>query len=480
MYPDTDFGATLSDDCSRRDFLSYGASVPLLAGLSVSRTPGSGMADVRQTWSEANGITTTPVPYRDLLFGITSDGLLMATNVESEVNTWELSLGGFPYDDGLAVIGDTLLAGSSTGRLVAVEPASGDVQWQRTLSHPVMGFARDGTNVVVSSTGGLHSIALDDGRILWEAELALYRYGLSFDYVFGAVPTVVGDGVFVRTESGVTALSTSDGQLIWEQSVPKNTRDLIHGANLAVASETIFAVSDVLRAIDIRTGDVRWTVEGEAAGRSLYNRGFVSPVTDGSSVYTGIGTVQSFNADSGATNWIGGGFPAFLNPLTYDPETTTLYVSTVAENEMKVVRMNPDAGTELWQVVVGETRSGYALSRSEISRPIPHDGSVYVACRGTSISISERELDLTDSDSSTPTVTEDTGPDDSENQEREPQTTNTGQTTDPSTGEYRGLISNNPNTDIGNQLGDMYVLTLLSTALSIFVMLGQAFRRRGE
>jgi outer membrane protein assembly factor BamB len=290
----------------------------------------------------------------------------------------------------------------------------------------------------------------------------------------------VGDGVFVRTESGVTALSTSDGQLIWEQSVPKNTRDLIHGANLAVANETIFVVSDVLRAIDIRTGDVRWTVEGEAAGRSLYNRGFVSPVTDGSSVYTGIGTVQSFNADSGATNWTGGGFPAFLNPLTYDPETTTLYVSTVAESEMKVVGINSNAGTELWQVVVGETRSGYALSRSEISRPIPHDASVYVACRGTSISISERELDLTDSDSSTPTVTEDTGPDDSENQEREPQTTNTGQTTDPSTGEYRGLISNNPNTDIGNQLGDMYVLTLLSTALSIFVMLGQAFRRRGE
>jgi outer membrane protein assembly factor BamB len=454
--------------------------LPLLAGLTPEQF-GSGVSDFQQTWSEENDSSTTPTLYQDLLFVITGDGLLVALNLETDVRVWERSLGGFPYDDALAIIDGTLLAGSSTGRLVAIEPTTGKVQWQRTLSHPVIGFAEDGANIIVSSTGGLHSVALTDGQVVWETELNPYRYGTSFDYVFGAVPTVVGNGAFIRTESGVIALSTSNGQLLWDQSVPKNSRDLIHGGNLAVAGETLFAVSDVLRAIDIRTGDVSWTIEEEAADRSHYYRGFVSPVTDGTSVYTGIETIQSFDTESGATNWTGGGYPAFLNPLSYDPETTTLYMSTVSESNMLVVGMNPDAGTELWQAVVGETRSGYALSRSEISRPIPHAGSIYVACRGTSIALSEREVSFSTSTTSTPArVNEDSETSQPENQVSRTQDPESEDNLDRPTEEYRGLISNNPQSDIVTQGGSFYTLTLVSTVLSLIMLVGQLLRRERE
>jgi outer membrane protein assembly factor BamB len=80
----------------------------------------------------------------------------------------------------------TLDASSGTGRLVALDAATGRSLWERRLPSPVFGCATVSNDVVLTATfdGVVHAFAAEDGSAVWQARM---RAGVN------ACPAVAGD-----------------------------------------------------------------------------------------------------------------------------------------------------------------------------------------------------------------------------------------------------------------------------------------------
>lgn len=118
--------------------------------------------------------------------------------------------------------GQTVITGFDNGRLVAVDLASGDVQWENMLSPPTgrSDLDRladiDGDIAVVGQdiyASGYHgrvaSLAAESGQVLWARELSTFE-GVTADW----------NNVYTTLENGeVVALNRSSGTEIWRQGV---------------------------------------------------------------------------------------------------------------------------------------------------------------------------------------------------------------------------------------------------------------------
>lgn len=169
--------------------------------------------------------------------------------------------------DGMVVIGD------DSGRVTAFDIDDGTQLWQQEVTGAVRGGAASDGEAIYVAGEGHEVLALDmSGKVLWRTEVSGRGEGLEGTRVF-ATPTVAGDLVIVTlvranvsAEPAVVALDRLTGEIAW-QAVDVAGLKTGNWANIrssvAVAGDVVVfgeAYSDSLVALDLQTGQTRWSV----------------------------------------------------------------------------------------------------------------------------------------------------------------------------------------------------------------------------
>ncbi len=120
-----------------------------------------------------------------------------------------------------AVSMGTLYAGFSDGAVVALDPESGIVKWERALSNDGREFLDVDTTPVVDDQGrvfvasykdGIYALNGENGEVLWNTATA----GIT-----GAIGR--GDVVFASGDRGLTAVLADDGKVLWGLPLEKKS-----------------------------------------------------------------------------------------------------------------------------------------------------------------------------------------------------------------------------------------------------------------
>jgi outer membrane protein assembly factor BamB len=283
---------------------------PLVAGDRVFVLGYSGnlyalrLSDGRKIWTAAVGseLDSTPAIWNNLVVvpGVdTSGGFMAAYDVASGVRRWRTRLGGNPYGfmTAPAVFGGNLYLSAGT-TVYSLSASTGRLRWKTSVSTSEDGVVdgpvavSGGGEFVVAAGNDGHVYSLDaaTGAVRWDVKAGggIHRGGPAIYTGIVYVPEGRTDG----SEGGgfdICALQVSDGRLLWRSYAG----DDVHvtpaaGKGLVV----IGSIDEGLRALDSRTGALRWTApyEGEVWG---------APVLANGVIY--VGTDQQLVAHSAAT-----------------------------------------------------------------------------------------------------------------------------------------------------------------------------------
>ena len=170
--------------------------------------------------------------------------------------------GGLAYDEG------KLYVTTNFAQLIALDPKTGDELWRHTLPAPVRGgpTVRGGRILVVTVDNETLALSAEDGHPLWR------HSGISEVAALVGAPSVAIDGNTVLapyTSGELFALRIENGTVEWSDVLASIKRtdqvaELTDIRGLPVVDHgKVYAVgnSDVLAAIDLRTGRRIWDKE---------------------------------------------------------------------------------------------------------------------------------------------------------------------------------------------------------------------------
>lgn len=180
---------------------------------------------------------------------------LIALDAGSGERLWQ-----YPHSltrfSGVAVTSDTIYATetgdseSETGRIIALDPVTGDERWTETLDivH-VAPVASSGGVLVGTDAGRLHAFS-PTGEKRWVRQVITARHGF-----LSACPALGTNYVFVPSNNGqvTKALDRETGDTVWEQET-----GLVHGSPAVGASNVYFNSDDALFAFSRSSGEVQW------------------------------------------------------------------------------------------------------------------------------------------------------------------------------------------------------------------------------
>ena len=260
-------------------------------------------------------------------------GALVAVDLDRGMVRWrrDIATGIAPSS------GDGLVFIATEGGVQALEPSTGAARWRTTLPGALLTITWDtGWLLCSNATGDLAALRASDGELVWRAELGATLVG----------PPVAGlDRVYVPLDGGrIVSLELATGARSWERVVPGRvmgvhavdsqlivgtTGNAVFSLDLAsgrqrwrwrvgadpagpAASDdrhVYFAARDnVLRAVDVRSGNLRWTVDlpsRPVGGPQILPGAIVVPLSTSVAAFdpaTGkaIGSVATMGEISGA------------------------------------------------------------------------------------------------------------------------------------------------------------------------------------
>jgi outer membrane protein assembly factor BamB len=282
---------------------------------------------------------------------------------------WSTSVGGggekLRLALGLAEADGTVFAAARSGRVRAIDAASGRTRWQTDTKLELSAGPGVGGGLVVVGTNGGRLVALDaaTGQQRWTAQM-------SGEVL--APPLVAGDRVIVRTVDGrLRALAASDGTEHWtvEDQVPRLS---LRGTAPPVAAGDVVVGgfdSGRVMAVSLASGETLWqaqisTPRGRSELERLADVDGAARVSGGDVYAVGYqGRVAMMALDSGQIWWA-------RDVSSYrglDLDGDQLYVST---SDGEVVALRRRDGSVIWQQ--------QGLKRRGISTPAIHAGAVVV------------------------------------------------------------------------------------------------------
>ena len=251
----------------------------------------------KKVWSSSAGegsssdgkLTASPIALSGRIFTLDAEGNVTAFSASTGARAWRTSLtpGGEDADEGygggIAADNGRLYVATGFGTLVALDPQSGNVLWQKSLETPIRSSptAAKGKVFVVTTEGRFYCLSGEDGTELWR-----YR-GLSerASLLSNTSPAVAGNTVVVPFPSGdVVAVDISTGQAQWRESVARgrarssSLASLNDSARPVIDSGVVYAVghSGRMIATEQKTGKRLWsqsvggTQQPWVAGQSVY------------------------------------------------------------------------------------------------------------------------------------------------------------------------------------------------------------------
>ncbi len=268
-------------------------------------------ADAKVLWQASVGGSAdydfTPVVDGKAVYAASQTGDITKLDAETGKPVWKISAG--EKLSGGTGAGDSLvLVGTPKGMVLAFDQAAGKPLWKAKVASEVLSAPRVYNGVVVVRSGDSRIYGLDavDGKRKWVYERATPTLSLR-----SSAGVVIDDAgvAFVGFAGGkLVALNSADGKIVWEASValPKGTTEIER-----IADVTSLPVADgryvYASAYNGRTVGIERT-----SGRVLWNRdiaSYVGMAVDGSTVYItqSNGAVYSLDYSSGKSFWRQGG-----------------------------------------------------------------------------------------------------------------------------------------------------------------------------
>jgi outer membrane protein assembly factor BamB len=282
---------------------------------------------------------------------------------------WSTSVGGggekLRLALGLAEQDGTVFAAARSGRVRAIDAATGRTRWQTDTKLDLSAGPGVGAGLVVVGTNGGQLVALDaaSGQTRWTTQM-------SGEVL--APPLVAGDRVIVRTVDGrLRALAVGDGQESWtvEDQVPRLS--LRGTAPPVLAGDAVVSGFDSGRvlAVSLASGETLWqaqvsTPRGRSELERLADVDAAVRVSGGDVYAVGYqGRIAMMALDSGQIWWA-------RDVSSYrglDLDGDQLYVST---SDGDVVALRRRDGSVIWQQ--------QGLKRRGLGTPAIHAGTVIV------------------------------------------------------------------------------------------------------
>jgi len=227
-------------------------------------------ADIGAAGGFRRRITAQPVVAGGRVFTMDSAAVVTAYDVARGGRIWRLdtqakgdrssNVGG-----GIAVDGDILYAGTGRAEVLALEAATGKINWRKSLGAPVRAAPTiaDGRLFVLTLDNQLQALASDDGRRLWG-----YQASSPDTNVLGLPAPAYADGLVVAGfgSGDLVALRAASGSVAWSDSLASargrnSMLDLSAVSGLPVVADgRVYAGSlgGLLLSLDLRSGRRLW------------------------------------------------------------------------------------------------------------------------------------------------------------------------------------------------------------------------------
>ncbi|MCB2202119.1 PQQ-like beta-propeller repeat protein [bacterium] len=185
---------------------------------------------------------------------------------------------------GTILVNNSLIIGSSTGEVLALDPLDGSIRWKFGTESRIAVPASAGYGLIFQPVDGNEVIALDDTD-------GTERYRVSLKAPVAA-PVALGNLACVADIGGtVTAFDPEDGTVVWQQSIgqPIWAAPAVSGTTLIVGNS-----GGQIIGLDANSGVIRWTFETHKVVRA-------APLLVGSFVVAAnlAGEVFVLNAQTG-------------------------------------------------------------------------------------------------------------------------------------------------------------------------------------
>lgn len=199
------------------------------------------------------------------------------------------------------VAGDIVVVRSGDGRIFALDARDGKRKWAYQRATPALTLRSQAGVVVMRGAvfagfpgGKLVALKLADGKVGWEANVALPRGTTELERVadVAGLPVVDGDRVCaVAFQGRVACFDISSGNLLWARELSSSTGLAVDQRNVYVADER-----GAVHALDKASGASVWRQD------KLFARGLSAPLALGGQIAVGDfeGQVHFLAPDSGA------------------------------------------------------------------------------------------------------------------------------------------------------------------------------------
>lgn len=348
---------------------------------AVDDSPWTPLAARGSSWSGAvDASSLAPGRHRIQVRATAPDGEFRYETMEVDRSgsarsriAWELPVGG-QLQGALAAHGDTVVAGSTAGRVVAVDvtqPAGRRIRWSAGVGavHRGAAFSSDGERVYVPSADH-HLWALDarTGRTVWKS---------GFDKPVMSTPLVhadaAGERILVVAEDRLRCLD-ADGATLFEAGVPVRS-----AGRAACDGERVYVGAGDGRAYayDLRTGAALWsflaTDRTDSYRKLIYGPwdDWIEVLPDGSVLISTVANAFAVDPVTGAERWRVTGSHIFAPSLLL-PDGGLLLTT-----EWGVVSVvDPATGATRWTT--------QAVPRAVNAGPVqdPRDGTIWLVSVG--------------------------------------------------------------------------------------------------
>jgi outer membrane protein assembly factor BamB len=326
--------------------------------------------------SKRHHITAPPIAFGGRLFVMDGSADVSAHDAHTGAQVWRVNImpkskrdreawgGGLAYADG------KIYASSGFREVVEIDAKTGKIGWRVATDAPVHAAptVADGRVFVVDVNDELLALDAGSGLQLWTYQALTEPARI----LAASSPAVANDTLVASFASGeLVALRAANGNELWNAPLARASRtnalsEIRDIAGRPVIYKTdVFAVShaDYFAAVDLRTGQVRWTLPVSA---------ITTPWTAGDVVYVvdQSGQVICVSRDSGQVYWIrdlNAGLKKKKRAYWSTPLLAGARLITLSDKG-QALALNPKTGA-----TVGSLR----LGADALIGPIAVDGMIY-------------------------------------------------------------------------------------------------------